>query len=125
MPTFAPSTVLRFVEGVQPSFIRVLFDAGTSANTSSSADFTPSRGYFKPGVLIAYADVEVEGSVYAFVKGVQVKLFDVPEGVRREIDVGAVFGDVLAEKIVLVGTTKVVTSDVRRVVLFYCGGLYG
>ena len=124
MPTFAPSTVLRLVEVVKPSTLTVTFSTGTSGGASARAEFSPSRGYFVPKLLKITSDSEVQGEVHVVIDGVEYTMLEIDENSVRDVDVNESFGEILADKIVLVGTTKTTTTAPRTVSLNYCGGVF-
>jgi hypothetical protein len=112
------------IGAVKPSQLIIAFDPNIPAGTEARAEVTPSEGYVQPELFIFSAEPEVQGEVYVLLDGAEHKLLDIDENSSDDVDVNEAFGELLTKKLILVGKTKVTTTDLRKVILYYTGGIY-
>jgi hypothetical protein len=124
MPSYSIPAPKRLVQAIEPSTLTVTFSTGTSGGASARAEFSPSRGYFVPKLLKITSDSEVMGEVRVVINGVEYTMLKIDENSVRDVDVNASYGEILADKIILVGTVKTTTTALRKVSLNYCGGVF-
>jgi hypothetical protein len=112
------------LNAIEPSTLTVAFDIYVPAGTTAQAEFSPDSGYLVPGILTLSTDPEVSGTVYAVVNNTQVELMTLGPNSEMDLDAVSTFGELLATKLILVGTAVSDTTDVRKITLNYTGGIY-
>ena len=123
MPSYSIPAPKRLVQAIEPSTLTVAFDPNIPAGTTARAEVSPDRGYIVPELFTISSDPEVKGEVHVVIDGVEYTILEIDENCSRDVDVNASYGEILADKIVLVGTTKTTTTALRTVSLNYSGGV--
>jgi hypothetical protein len=112
------------VEAVPPSTLTIMYDVNIPAGTLARAEMSFTTGLFQPHLFKLEADPEVQGEVYILQDSSEVKLLEIDEDSAVEVDVDEEYGELLTTMLILKGVTKTTTTDTRKIVLQYTGGIY-
>jgi hypothetical protein len=116
--------VKTLIETIPKSSLTIVFDPSIPPGTRGRVEIAPDKGFIQPYVIEISVDPELKAEVYVQLDGYEKKMLEVDESKYDDIDVDESIGEVLASKLILVGETKVETTTVRRITLYYSGGVY-
>jgi len=112
------------IGAIEPSTLTIAFDPSIPAGTTARAEASVDVGYIQPELFNLTTDPEVRAEVYVLLDGTEHRLVSLDENSYRDIDVNESFGELLAKKLILVATTKTTTTALRKVSLYYSGGIF-